>query len=188
MAGGVPGYEGCPNYTYEIVDFIGKLFIMGAAGGSAFHFAKGLCGSPSGARLAGATRAVCTNAPRVAGTFGAYSVAFSAIEGAVSLARGREDMWCSAAASTTTWGLHGMRRGGALAAARCGFLGAIGFMAINSVDQAVMVWQSRQADADALLRQKQMIDRGQLTPVAIAASRTAPGVSVASDHCSCDGF
>nr|CAB3482837.1 unnamed protein product [Digitaria exilis] len=114
MAGGVPGYEGCPSYTYDVVDFVGELFVLGAACGSAFHFVKGLRASPSGSgarRLAGAARAVGANAPRVAGKFGAYCAAFSAIECAVSVARGREDIWSSTAAAAATWGLHAMRRG-----------------------------------------------------------------------------
>ncbi|CAO2210812.1 unnamed protein product [Urochloa humidicola] len=188
MAGGVPGYEGPPNYIYDIVDFVGELFFLGAAGGSAFHLGKGLCVSPSGARLAGAANAVRANVPRVAGTFGAYCVAFSAIEGAVSLARGgrERDMWSSTAAAAATWGLDCLRRGrGAPAATRCGLLGAVGFLVVKGIDHAGMVWQSRQADAEALLRQKRMMDRGQPTPVSIAASRTAPGVAGAGDHCSC---
>ncbi|KAF8697327.1 hypothetical protein HU200_035920 [Digitaria exilis] len=95
MAGGVPGYEGCPSYTYDVVDFVGELFVLGAACGSAFHFVKGLRASPIGSgahRLAGAVRAVGANGPRVAGKFGAYCASFSAIEGAVPVARGREDI------------------------------------------------------------------------------------------------
>ena len=90
MAGDVPVYEGRPDRIYEVVDFVGELFLFGAAGGSAIHFVKGLHGSPGGARLAGAVHAVRANVPRVAGKFGAYCVALTAIEGAVSLARGKD--------------------------------------------------------------------------------------------------
>ena len=54
-------------------------------------------------------------------------------------------MWSSVAA---TWGLHGMCRGGAPAAARCALLGATGFFAVKIIDHACMVWLSRCADSD----------------------------------------
>nr|CAB3482836.1 unnamed protein product [Digitaria exilis] len=151
--------------------------MWGAAGGAAFHFARGLRGAPSGSgarlALAGAVRAASANAPRVGGTFAAYCAALSAIETAVSHARDSVDMWCSVSASAALWGLHGMRRGGAVAAARGALLGTTGGLAIYGTHHASMVRASRQADADSLLRQKRMMARGQPTPVAIAASRTA---------------
>ncbi|RLM73598.1 hypothetical protein C2845_PM15G15100 [Panicum miliaceum] len=66
-----------------------------------------------------------------------------------------------------------MRRGGAPAAAGGALLGFAGPLAFYCIDHAGMVWQSRRADADSVLRQKRMMARGQPTPVAIAASRTA---------------
>ncbi|CAO2201585.1 unnamed protein product [Urochloa humidicola] len=167
-----PIYDSYPHPVYGVVGYVGELFLWGAAGGAAFHFARGLVrGPPSGGRLAGAFRAAGANAPCVAGKFGAYCAAFSAIEQAVSHARDSKDMWCSVSAFAAIWGLHGMRRGGVPAAARSALLGVAGILALYSVDHWGMEWQSRRAEADALLRRNQMMDRGEPTPVALAARR-----------------
>ncbi|RLM75253.1 hypothetical protein C2845_PM15G15110 [Panicum miliaceum] len=79
MARDRPVYESYLHPVYGVIGFVGELFLWGAAGGGAFHFARGLRAAPSGARLAGAVRAACANAPSVAGTFGAYCAAFSAV-------------------------------------------------------------------------------------------------------------
>ncbi|KAF8701868.1 hypothetical protein HU200_033194 [Digitaria exilis] len=163
-------YDSYAHPVYGVIGFVGELFMWGAAGGAAFHFARGLRGAPSGSgarlALAGAVRAASANAPRVGGTFAAYCAALSAIETAVSHARDSVDMWCSVSASAALWGLHGMRRGGAVAAARGALLGTTGGLAIYGTHHASMVRASRQADADSLLRQKRMM-------APIAASRTA---------------
>ncbi|CAO2201589.1 unnamed protein product [Urochloa humidicola] len=167
-----PIYDSYPHPVYGVVGFVGELFLWGAAGGAAFHFARGFVrGSPSSGRLAGAFRAAGANAPRVASTFGAYCAAFSAGEQTVSLVRDSKDMWCSVSAFTATWGLHGMRRACVPAAAGSALLGGAGILALYGVIHWGMVWQSRRADADALLRLKQMMDRGEPTPVALAAIR-----------------
>ncbi|CAL5002462.1 unnamed protein product [Urochloa decumbens] len=169
-----PVYYSYTHPVYGVVGFVGELFLWGAAGGATFHFARGLIrGAPSGGRLAGAVRAASVNAPRVAGTFGAYCAAFSAVEAAVSHARDSKDMWCSVSASAAIWGLHGMRRGGAPAVVGSALLGAAGILAVYGVAHWGMEWECRRADADALLRLKQMVDRGEPTPVALAASRVA---------------
>ncbi|XP_062195257.1 mitochondrial import inner membrane translocase subunit TIM17-3-like [Phragmites australis] len=175
MDGGLPSYDEYPHPVYGVIGFVGEAFMYGAAGGSAFHFVRGLRSSPSGGRLAGAVSAARANAPRLAGKFGAYCAVFSAFESAVSLARRREDTWSSAVAAAATCGLHGMRRGGALAAARCALLGATGLVVLTGIDRAIMVSQSR---SNALLRQKR-IDR----PLAISPSRTAPGDRATGPHC-----
>ncbi|KAF8701869.1 hypothetical protein HU200_033195 [Digitaria exilis] len=169
----VPGYEGCPSYTYDVVDFVGELFVLGAACGSAFHFVKGLRASPSGSgarRLAGAARAVGANAPRVAGKFGAYCAAFSAIECAVTSGapppppppRGACTPCAVAGAAAASPPRRRPRRGGVPAAAGCALLGATGFLAVGGIDHAIMVWQSRCADEDSLRRQRQMMEPGRL--------------------------
>ncbi|KAA8523173.1 hypothetical protein F0562_009596 [Nyssa sinensis] len=58
--------EPCPD---RILDDIGGAFGMGAVGGSAFHFIKGVYNSPKGERFVGGTQAVRMNAPRVGGSF-----------------------------------------------------------------------------------------------------------------------
>ena len=156
-------YDTYLHPVYGVIGFVGELFLWGGAGGAAFHFARGLRAAPSGA--------ACANAPRVTGTFAAYCAAFSAVETAVSRARGSEGLWCSGGAAV--WGLRGMRRGGAPAAAGGALLGAAVPLALYVINHAGMVWQSRRADADSVLLQKRMMARGQPTPVAIAASRTA---------------
>ncbi|CAL5006632.1 unnamed protein product [Urochloa decumbens] len=139
MAWDTPTYDTYPDPVYRFVDFVGELFSWGLAGGSAVHFIKGLRGSSSGARLAGAANAVRQNAPRVAGKFGAYCVFLCAIESAVSFASGRDDACTAAAAVGTTSGLYGMRRGGgAPAAARWALLGATGFL---GMEYASTVWE-----------------------------------------------
>ncbi|CAL5002466.1 unnamed protein product [Urochloa decumbens] len=175
MGRDLPIYYSYPHPVYGVVGFVGELFLWGATGGAAFHFARGLVrGVPSGGRLAGAVHAASANAPRVAGTFGAYCAAFSAFEEAFSHARGGRDMWCSVSASAAIWGLHSLRRGGGTAAAAGGaLLGAAGILAIYGFEHECMVRESRRADADGLLCLKQMIDRGEPTPVALAASRAA---------------
>ncbi|CAO2210811.1 unnamed protein product [Urochloa humidicola] len=164
-----PIYDSYTHPVYGVVGFVGELFLWGAAGGAAFHFARGLV---RGGGLAGATRAAGANAPRVAGTFGAYCAAFSAVETAVSHARDSKDMWCSVSAFATIWGLHGMRRGGAPAAVGSALLGTC-ILALHGIDHWGMVWQSHRADADALRRRKQMMDRCEPTPVSLAARRAA---------------
>lgn len=174
MAGREPIYDDCRNHFYGAVGFVGEIFTMGAAGGAAFHLVRGLVGSPSGARLAGAVSAALANTPRVAGTVGAYATALCTAEAAVSHARGKDDIWSSVFAAAATWSLHGVcRGGGSLAAARGALLGAAGALALKGLDHATDVWAQTDADADSLLRQKLMKDSGQPTPVAIAASWTA---------------
>ncbi|KAE9448709.1 hypothetical protein C3L33_19404, partial [Rhododendron williamsianum] len=95
----------------RIVDDTGFAFSMGAVGGSAFHFIKGLCNSPGGHRLAGACQAVRMNAPRVGGSFAVWGGLFSAFCCTLDYARQREDPWNSIAAAAATGGLLRMRRG-----------------------------------------------------------------------------
>ncbi|KAL9277236.1 hypothetical protein ACSQ67_025244 [Phaseolus vulgaris] len=61
--------EPCPD---RILDDIGGAFGMGAVGGSAFHFLKGLYNAPKGARVVAASQAVRLNAPRVGGSFAVW--------------------------------------------------------------------------------------------------------------------
>ncbi|KAL6644315.1 hypothetical protein ACP70R_015923 [Stipagrostis hirtigluma subsp. patula] len=158
----LPMYATFPHPVYGAIDFVGWIFLHGFAGGSAFHFVRGLCrGSPGGGgrRLAAGVRAALANAPGVAGKFAATFAVFSAIEGAVTLARPRDDSLNSVAAGAATWGLHGLRRRGAPAAAVSALLGASGVVAIMGIDRAVMDWHCRVKDR---LRQKRMADAGLL--------------------------
>ncbi|KAL6657631.1 hypothetical protein ACP70R_005411 [Stipagrostis hirtigluma subsp. patula] len=80
--------ELCPD---RILGDLGNAFVLGAVGGSAFHFIKGLRSSPNGTRVAGGLEAMRMNAPRVAGSFAVWCGLFSAcdcalVSGAILLA------------------------------------------------------------------------------------------------------
>ncbi|KAJ4840012.1 hypothetical protein Tsubulata_035115 [Turnera subulata] len=100
--------EPCPD---RILDDIGGAFGMGAVGGSAFHFIKGIYNSPSGARLVGGTQAVRMNAPRVGGSFAVWGGLFSAFDCSMVYLRQKEDPWNSIVAGAATGGFLSMRQG-----------------------------------------------------------------------------
>ncbi|KDP33795.1 hypothetical protein JCGZ_07366 [Jatropha curcas] len=100
--------EPCPD---RILDDIGGAFGMGAVGGSAFHFLKGIYNSPSGARLIGGTQAVRMNAPRVGGSFAVWGGLFSAFDCTMVYVRQKEDPWNSIFAGAATGGFLSMRQG-----------------------------------------------------------------------------
>ncbi|KAI3711596.1 hypothetical protein L1987_70135 [Smallanthus sonchifolius] len=100
--------EPCPD---RILDDIGGAFGMGAVGGSAFHFLKGIYNSPTGTRFIGAREAVAMNAPRVGGSFAVWGGLFSAFDCAMVYARQKEDPWNSIFAGAATGGLLQLRQG-----------------------------------------------------------------------------
>lgn len=100
--------EPCPD---RILDDIGGAFGMGAVGGSAFHFLKGLYNSPSGSRFAGGTQAVRMNAPRVGGSFAVWGGLFSTFDCSMVYVRQKEDPWNSIIAGAATGGFLQMRQG-----------------------------------------------------------------------------
>ncbi|OMO58298.1 Mitochondrial inner membrane translocase subunit Tim17/Tim22/Tim23/peroxisomal protein PMP24 [Corchorus olitorius] len=100
--------EPCPD---RILDDMGGAFGMGAVGGSAFHFLKGVYNSPTGARFIGGTQAVRMNAPRVGGSFAVWGGLFSAFDCTMVYARQKEDPWNSIFAGAATGGFLSMRQG-----------------------------------------------------------------------------
>ncbi|KAJ6839749.1 putative mitochondrial import inner membrane translocase subunit TIM17-2 [Iris pallida] len=100
--------EPCPD---RILDDVGGAFGMGAVGGSAFHFLKGLYNSPNGHRLPGGLQAVRMNAPRVGGSFAVWGGLFSAFDCSLVFARQKEDPWNSILAGAATGGLLSLRQG-----------------------------------------------------------------------------
>ncbi|KAI3876913.1 hypothetical protein MKX03_032458 [Papaver bracteatum] len=100
--------EPCPD---RILDDIGGAFGMGAVGGSAFHFLKGIYNSPKGERLFGGTQAVRMNAPRVGGSFAVWGGLFSAFDCTMVYVRQKEDPWNSIFAGAATGGFLQMRQG-----------------------------------------------------------------------------
>lgn len=113
--------EPCPD---RILDDIGGAFGMGAVGGSAFHFIKGLYNSPKGSRIIGGSQAVRMNAPRVGGSFAVWGGLFSAFDCTMVYVRQKEDPWNSIIAGAATGGFLQMRQGPA-SAARSALFGGV---------------------------------------------------------------
>ncbi|CBI27999.3 unnamed protein product, partial [Vitis vinifera] len=100
--------EPCPD---RILDDVGGAFGMGAVGGSAFHFLKGIYNSPKGERVIGGSQAVRMNAPRVGGSFAVWGGLFSAFDCTMVYVRQKEDPWNSIIAGAATGGFLQMRQG-----------------------------------------------------------------------------
>ncbi|KAF8370082.1 hypothetical protein HHK36_031882 [Tetracentron sinense] len=100
--------EPCPD---RILDDIGGAFGMGAVGGSAFHFLKGIYNSPKGERLIGGSQAVRMNAPRIGGSFAVWGGLFSTFDCTMVYVRQKEDPWNSIMAGAATGGFLQMRQG-----------------------------------------------------------------------------
>ncbi|CDP08190.1 unnamed protein product [Coffea canephora] len=100
--------EPCPD---RILDDVGGAFGMGAVGGSAYHFLKGIYNSPKGERLIGGTQAIRMNAPRVGGSFAVWGGLFSTFDCTMVYLRQKEDPWNSIFAGAATGGLLQMRQG-----------------------------------------------------------------------------
>ncbi|KAJ0089427.1 hypothetical protein Patl1_12955 [Pistacia atlantica] len=100
--------EPCPD---RILDDVGGAFGMGAVGGAAFHFIKGIYNSPSGSRLVGGSQAVRMNAPRVGGSFAVWGGLFSTFDCTMVYVRQKEDPWNSIIAGAATGGFLSMRQG-----------------------------------------------------------------------------
>ncbi|KAL8522129.1 hypothetical protein ACS0TY_012322 [Phlomoides rotata] len=100
--------EPCPD---RILDDVGGAFGMGAVGGAAFHFLKGIYNSPKGERLIGGSQAVRMNAPRVGGSFAVWGGLFSTFDCTMVYVRQKEDPWNSIIAGAATGGFLQMRQG-----------------------------------------------------------------------------
>lgn len=113
--------EPCPD---RILDDVGGAFGMGAIGGSAFHFLKGIYNSPKGERFLGGTQAVRMNAPRVGGSFAVWGGLFSTFDCSLVYLRQKEDPWNSILSGAATGGLLQMRQG-VRAASRSALAGGV---------------------------------------------------------------
>lgn len=114
--------EPCPD---RILDDVGGAFSMGAVGGSAFHFLKGIYNSPKGERLIGGTQAVRMNASRVGGSFAVWGGLFSTFDCTMVYLRQKEDPWNSIIAGAATGGFLQMRQGLASASRSAVFGGVL---------------------------------------------------------------
>ncbi|XP_068637198.1 mitochondrial import inner membrane translocase subunit TIM17-2-like [Aristolochia californica] len=114
--------EPCPD---RILDDLGGAFGMGAVGGSAFHFIKGVYNSPRGERLLGGSQAVRMNAPRVGGSFAVWGGLFSVFDCSMVYVRQKEDPWNSIIAGAATGGFLQMRQGVGPAARSAAFGGIL---------------------------------------------------------------
>ncbi|KAL3498523.1 hypothetical protein ACH5RR_041255 [Cinchona calisaya] len=114
--------EPCPD---RILDDVGGAFSMGAVGGSAFHFLKGIYNSPKGERLIGGTQAVRMNAPRIGGGFAVWGGLFSTFDCTMVYLRQKEDPWNSIIAGAATGGILQMRQGFASASRSAMFGGVL---------------------------------------------------------------
>lgn len=114
--------EPCPD---RILDDVGGAFGMGAVGGSAFHFLKGLYHSPKGERMVGGYQAVRMNAPRVGGSFAVWGGLFSTFDCTMVYLRQKEDPWNSIIAGAATGGFLSMRQGFMPAARSAAFGGVL---------------------------------------------------------------
>ncbi|XP_059639917.1 mitochondrial import inner membrane translocase subunit TIM17-2-like [Cornus florida] len=114
--------EPCPD---RILDDVGGAFGMGAVGGSAFHFIKGIYNSPKGERWIGGSQAVRMNAPRVGGSFAVWGGLFSTFDCTMVYIRQKEDPWNSIIAGAATGGFLQMRQGLAAASRSAAFGGVL---------------------------------------------------------------
>ena len=143
--------EPCPD---RIIDDVGAAFGMGAVGGSAFHFLKGLYNSPNGHRLAGGATAARMNAPRVGGSFAVWGTLFSAFDCALVYARQKEDPWNSIAAGAFAGATLALRRGplacgtsAVFGAALLALIEGVGIMLNRLAVPEDMVYPAAQDDA-----------------------------------------
>ncbi|KAM3392483.1 hypothetical protein ACQJBY_013564 [Aegilops geniculata] len=121
----MPTLMGTSTEQMPLQDIAGKaglVVVLGAAGGSAFYFLKGLCNSPKGRRLAGGAQGVHTNAPRV-GHWAAWLGAVRAIHCAMEHANQEDDPINALIAWGGANALCSIRRG-PLAAVLSGLKGA----------------------------------------------------------------
>nr|GFB10357.1 mitochondrial import inner membrane translocase subunit TIM17-2-like [Tanacetum cinerariifolium] len=103
-----PEREPCPD---RILDDIGGAFGMGAVGGTAFHFLKGVYNSPKSEHFIGGTQAVRMNAPRLSGSFAILGGLFSILDCTMVYVRQKEYPWNSIIAGAAAGGFLSLRQG-----------------------------------------------------------------------------
>ena len=100
--------EPCP---YRIFEDMGGGFLLGAVGGSVWHFVKGYRNSPRQARWSGALTAARMRAPILGGNFGVWGGLFSVFDCSLAHLRKTEDAWNAIIAGGLTGGTLAARAG-----------------------------------------------------------------------------
>lgn len=158
--------EPCPD---RILDDIGGAFGMGAIGGSAFHFLKGIYNSPKGERFLGGTQAVRMNAPRVGGSFAVWGGLFSTFDCSLVYLRQKEDPWNSILSGAATGGLLQMRQG-VRAASRSALMGGVLLALIEGAGIMLNKFMAQQQNA--------MIMNGGMDYAGVTGLPDLPGVKI----------
>ncbi|KAJ9527626.1 hypothetical protein QJQ45_025905 [Haematococcus lacustris] len=114
--------EPCPD---RILDDIGGAFAMGAVGGGAWHFIRGMRNSPPGFRVRGALESLRKESPRLGGSFANWGLAFSCFDCSLQYVRKKEDPWNAIAAGALTGGFLQLRFGLKSAAKSAAFGGVL---------------------------------------------------------------
>lgn len=154
--------EPCPD---RILDDIGDAFGMGIAGGSVFHFIRGINNSPSGARLSGGAQYVRMNAPKLGGSFAVWGGLFSTMDCAMVYARQKEDPWNSIFAGAATGGLLSLRQG---------FRASARAVLVLTLLQGVQIALDKLANAAQQHEQASMGDAASLPPAQVYETSSAP--------------
>lgn len=98
----------CPN---RIVDDTGGAFCMGAIGGAAWHFGKGVRNSPKGMKWRGGLANMRLRAPTLGGNFAVWGLLFSACDCTIAHIRRRDDAINAVASGAVTGGILAARAG-----------------------------------------------------------------------------
>jgi import inner membrane translocase subunit TIM17 len=98
----------CPN---KIFDDCGGAFWMGAVGGSAWHFLKGVRNSPKGDMLRGGMWNMALRAPILGGNFAVWGGLFSCYDCGIQYVRRKEDHWNAVMAGAAVGGTLAARSG-----------------------------------------------------------------------------
>nr|XP_043622378.1 mitochondrial import inner membrane translocase subunit TIM17-2-like [Erigeron canadensis] len=114
--------EPCPD---RILDDFGGAFGMGAVGGSAYHFCRGIYNAPKGERFIQGVHGMRMNGPRVGGSFAVWGGLFSAFDCTMIYVRQKEDPWNSIFSGAATGGFLAMRQGFKPAARSAAFGGVL---------------------------------------------------------------
>lgn len=163
-------YDKIPEPRHRYIHHVGDGFLIGASGGTVYHFIRAL---RRGGGLTGGARAVRANVPRVAGEFGACGALFWAIEIAISgRVRRREDGWSLIAAGAASVAVLNGRKSAPVVAG-CAVLGAAAIAAPMGFCWIFDEWHNR----SMLYRDHRLFLLATSESEGVAPRSTTPGVS-----------